>query len=153
MIRWLLWLLGGLLLGGIVHLATRAAAAAHRDAGRLYAACRRSRRSTRVAPLPPPTPDDAVLPFMDPAFATAVCRYDLADGPLKLQRAGQPGLYVGVVLYPQRRRLLRDQRPRRRPARHRARSDDGAAARRAAGGRGSDRRRPADRGIADRRPA
>jgi uncharacterized membrane protein len=24
------------------------------------------------------------MPFMDPAFATAVCRYDLAKGPVKL---------------------------------------------------------------------
>ena len=24
------------------------------------------------------------MPFMDPAFATAICRYDLAEGPLKL---------------------------------------------------------------------
>ena len=37
MIRWLLWLLGGLLLGGIVHLATVLFLAAYRDAGRLFA--------------------------------------------------------------------------------------------------------------------
>jgi uncharacterized membrane protein len=24
------------------------------------------------------------MPFMDPAFAVAICRYDLSDGPLKL---------------------------------------------------------------------
>ena len=47
MIRWLLWLLAGALLGGIVHLVDGADPAAHRDAGRLFAARRRSRRSTR----------------------------------------------------------------------------------------------------------
>src|SRR4029079_2679806 len=29
-------------------------------------------------------PENAPMPFMDPAFAIAICRYDLADGPLKL---------------------------------------------------------------------
>ena len=73
------------------------------DAGQYRrAAAARRRRTMRV------------MPFMDPAFAIAVCRYDLSAGPLKLARAGEPGLYVGVVLYPQRRRLLRDQRSRRR---------------------------------------
>ena len=80
-----------------------------------------------MVPLPAPTPDDAVLPFMDPAFASAVCRYDLAGGPLKL-RVPVSQAYTSVSFYtPQRRRLLRDQRPRRRPAHHRARPDDRAS--------------------------
>jgi uncharacterized membrane protein len=47
-------------------------------------------RLARVAPvntvtaLPAPTPENAAMPFMDPAFASAVCRYDLSEGPLKL---------------------------------------------------------------------
>ena len=123
MIRWLLWLLGGLLLGGIVHLATvlLLPRTATQDA---YTRLAATAPANSIAPLPAPTPDDAVLPFMDPAFATAVCRYDLAAGPLQASRAGQPGLHIGLVLRAQRRRLLRDQRPRRRPAHHRARSDD-----------------------------
>ena len=39
--------------------------------------------ANRVVPMPTPTPDAAVMPFMDPAFAGAVCRYDLSGGPLK----------------------------------------------------------------------
>jgi uncharacterized membrane protein len=80
-IRWLLWLLAGILLGGVVHLSTVLAlprTAAH-DA---YA---------RLLPMTPvnkmvsiPASAAPVLPFMDPAFATAVCRYDLSKGPLKL---------------------------------------------------------------------
>ena len=35
-----------------------------------------------VTALPQPGPDGAVMPFMDPSFATAVCRYDLSEGPL-----------------------------------------------------------------------
>ena len=37
-----------------------------------------------VVALPAPTPENATMPFMDPAFASAVCRYDLSHGPLKL---------------------------------------------------------------------
>ena len=47
-------------------------------------------RLARIAPvntvtaLPAPTPESAPMPFMDPAFASAVCRYDLSQGPMKL---------------------------------------------------------------------
>jgi uncharacterized membrane protein len=37
-----------------------------------------------VAPLPPPSAERSPIPFLDPAFAMAVCRYDLTDGPIKL---------------------------------------------------------------------
>jgi uncharacterized membrane protein len=36
-----------------------------------------------VIAIPSPSPDKAVMPFMDPAFAVSVCRYDLSRGPLK----------------------------------------------------------------------
>src|SRR5947209_16998717 len=36
-----------------------------------------------VIPLPGPTPEKALMPFMDPAFVVSVCRYDLSRGPLK----------------------------------------------------------------------
>jgi uncharacterized membrane protein len=83
MIRWLQWIAGGLVLGGIVHLATILVlpSTATRDA---YA------RLAAVAPvngftvLPAPTAEASTVPFMDPAFATAVCRYDLAKGAIKL---------------------------------------------------------------------
>jgi uncharacterized membrane protein len=83
MMRWLQWIVAGLVLGGIVHLATIMALprTATRDA---YA------RLAAIAPmngftlLPAPTPEQSTVPFMDPAFATAVCRYDLVRGPVKL---------------------------------------------------------------------
>jgi len=34
--------------------------------------------------VPPPSSQNAILPFMDPAFATAVCRYDITERPIKL---------------------------------------------------------------------
>lgn len=96
-IRWLLWLLAGLILGGVVHLATvlTLPATASRDA---YA------RLAPVAPvnaftlLPAPQPDQALLPFMDPAFAAAVCRYDLTKGPVKLI-APVSQAYTSVTFY------------------------------------------------------
>src|SRR5437762_3319554 len=55
-------------------------------------------RVNSVMPLPGPTADDAVLPFMDPGFATSVCRYDLASGPLQLRvRVSQA--YTSVSFY------------------------------------------------------
>jgi uncharacterized membrane protein len=42
-----------------------------------------------------------MLPFMDPAFAVAVCRYDLAPGPLKLTVPVGPA-YTSVSFYTRR---------------------------------------------------
>jgi len=82
MIRWLLLLFGGALLGGIVHLATIIILprTATQDA---YSRLARSAPVNAVVTLPAPTPESASMPFMDPAFASAVCRYDLSQGPLK----------------------------------------------------------------------
>jgi uncharacterized membrane protein len=96
-IRWLLWLLGGLLLGGIVHLSSvlLLPRTATQDA---YTRLSATVAANSLVPLPAPTPDDAVLPFMDPAFATAVCRYDLATGPLQL-RVPVSQAYTSVSFY------------------------------------------------------
>ena len=83
MIRWLLWIAGGLVLGGIVHLTTILVLprTATRDA---YSRLAPLAPINGFALLPAPTPEASSVPFMDPAFATAVCRYDLAKGPVKL---------------------------------------------------------------------
>jgi uncharacterized membrane protein len=81
-IRFLLWLLGGVLLGGVVHLATvlLLPGMAAQDA---YSRLAPLTPVNKVVPVPAPSPDKATMPFMDPAFAMAVCRYDLTDAPLK----------------------------------------------------------------------
>src|SRR5689334_18113756 len=97
MIRWLLLCLGGALLGGIVHLATVIILprTATQDA---YS------RLTPIAPvntvvaLPTPSPEKATMPYMDPAFAGAVCRYDLSQGPLKFTVPVSPA-YTSVSFY------------------------------------------------------
>jgi uncharacterized membrane protein len=96
-IRLLLWLLGGVLLGGIVHLASVLALprTASQDA---YSRLVSITPVNAVTALPVPSPDNAVLPFMDPAFAAAVCRYDLSNAPLKLTTPVAQS-YTSVTFY------------------------------------------------------
>lgn len=83
MIRWLFAILGGVLLGGVVHLVSVLALPriASQDA---YARLAPITGLNMVTPLPAAEPGTAPMPFMDPAFATAVCKYDLASGSIKL---------------------------------------------------------------------
>jgi uncharacterized membrane protein len=83
MIRLLLWVVSGALLGGIVHLVAvlLLPQTATLDA---YSRLAPITPVNTVTVVPQPSPQSEVMPFMDPAFATAVCRYDLAGGPLKL---------------------------------------------------------------------
>jgi uncharacterized membrane protein len=97
MIRLLLLLFGGALLGGIVHLATiiiLPRTAAHDAYSRLEPIA----AVNTVTALPAPTPESAAMPFMDPAFASGVCRYDLSQGPLKLTVPVGPA-YTSVSFY------------------------------------------------------
>ena len=97
MIRLALWLLGGVLLGGIVHLATVLwlPELATQDA---YSRLLPVVPINAVTAVPPPTPDKSVVPFLDPAFAMAVCRYDLGNGPLKFSVPVSPA-YTSVSFY------------------------------------------------------
>jgi uncharacterized membrane protein len=100
MIRWFLWLLAGLLLGGVVHLASILVLprTATQDA---YA------RLSPVTPvnaftiLPEATPAAAAVPFMDPAFAVAVCRFDLSAAPINLS-VPVSAAYTSVTFYTRR---------------------------------------------------
>lgn len=97
MIRLPLWILGALLLGGIVHLSTVLAMpqTATQDA---YSRLARLAPVNAVVQLKTPTAQDATMPFMDPAFAVAVCRYDLSAGALKLL-APISQAYTSVTFY------------------------------------------------------
>lgn len=100
MIRWLLWLLAGALLGGIVHLIAVLVLprTATQDA---YSRLASIAQSNTVVPLPPATPQGEIMPYMDPAFAAAACRYDLSAGPLKLT-APVSAAYTSVSFYTRR---------------------------------------------------
>ncbi len=83
MIRWLFAILGGIILGGVVHLVSVLALPriATQDA---YARLDPITKLNTVTLLPAAEPASAPMPFMDPAFAAAACKYDLSDGPIKL---------------------------------------------------------------------
>jgi uncharacterized membrane protein len=83
MIRLALTIIAGLLLGGIVHLVSVLALPriASQDA---YSRLTATTQLNAVTQLPPAEPGNSLMPFLDPAFAVAVCRYDLSGGPIKL---------------------------------------------------------------------
>jgi uncharacterized membrane protein len=97
MIRIFLWIVSVILLGSIVHLATILLLpyTATKDA---FTRLSPIAEANRVTLLPTPAPNEMPLPFMDPAFATAVCRYDLKQGPVKLQ-APVSQVYTSVSFY------------------------------------------------------
>jgi uncharacterized membrane protein len=72
-IRVALWLLGALLLAGIVHLATVLVLPrmATQDA---YARLSAITPVNAVVAVPTPTPEKAIMPFMDPAFEVSIYR-------------------------------------------------------------------------------
>ena len=83
MIRILFTIIAGVLLGGIVHLVSVLALPriATNDA---YSRVGPMTKLNTVSPLPLADPNNEPMPFMDPAFAMAVCRYDLTGGSIKL---------------------------------------------------------------------
>jgi uncharacterized membrane protein len=83
MIRLLFAIIGGVLLGGVVHLVSVLALPriATQDA---YSRLTPLTKLNAVTALPLADPNNAPMPFMDPAFAIAICRYDLSGGPIKL---------------------------------------------------------------------
>src|SRR5512138_2417187 len=97
MIRWLLWLLAGVLLGGIVHLVAVLILprTATQDA---YSRLTPIAPVNAVAAVPQPSAQSETMPFMDPAFASVVCRYDLSEGPIKLSVPVSPS-YTSVSFY------------------------------------------------------
>jgi uncharacterized membrane protein len=83
MIRIVFTILAGVLLGGVVHLVSVLALPriATQDA---YSRLTPMTRLNAVSQLAPADPENTLMPFLDPAFAVAICRYDLSTGPIKL---------------------------------------------------------------------
>jgi uncharacterized membrane protein len=84
MIRLLFTIIAGVLLGGVVHLVSVLALPriATQDA---YSRLTPTTKLNAVTALPLASPDNTLMPFLDPAFAIAICRYDLSAGPIKLK--------------------------------------------------------------------
>ena len=100
MIRWLLWILSGVLLGGMVHLVAILVlpSTATQDAYSRFAPVA---PVNKVTPVQQPSPQREIMPFMDPAIVSAVCRYDLTDGPIKLT-VPVSAAYTSVSFYTRR---------------------------------------------------
>jgi uncharacterized membrane protein len=83
MIRLIFTIVAGVLLGVVVHLVSVLALPriASQDA---YSRLTSMTEPNAVTALPLADPGNTLMPYMDPAFATAVCRYDLSGGPIKL---------------------------------------------------------------------
>jgi uncharacterized membrane protein len=83
-IRVLFTIIAGVLLGGIVHLVSVLALPrlATQDA---YSRLTPITNLNAITQLPQADPGNTLMPYMDPAFAVAVCRYDLSEGPIKLK--------------------------------------------------------------------
>ena len=97
MIRLLFTIIAGVLLGGVVHLVSVLALPriATQDA---YSRLAPLTRENTVTALPLADPGNTLMPFMDPAFAMAICRYDLSGGPIKL-RVPVSQAYTSVSFY------------------------------------------------------
>jgi uncharacterized membrane protein len=82
-IRLLFTIIAGVLLGGVVHLVSVLALPriATQDA---YSRLSPITKLNAVTQLPAADPSNTLMPYLDPAFAVAICRYDLSGGPLKL---------------------------------------------------------------------
>ncbi|MDX3965108.1 MAG: DUF1254 domain-containing protein [Bradyrhizobium sp.] len=83
MIRLMFTIVAGVVLGLVVHLVSVLALPriATQDA---YSRLTPMTKVNAVTQLPLADPNTSPMPFMDPAFALAICRYDLSGGPIKL---------------------------------------------------------------------
>src|ERR1043166_3521142 len=97
MIRLAFTIIAGVLLGGIVHLVAVLALPriATQDA---YSRLTPMTKLNAVTQFAVADPSNAPMPFMDPAFALAICRYDLSGGPIKPTVPGSQA-YTSVSFY------------------------------------------------------
>lgn len=92
-----MWLTGALIAAAILHiLAVLYIAEATEHHG--MRALERVTALNEMVALPAVTPDDQVLPFMAPDVRYAVCRFDLADGPVVVRTAFGDGTW-SIALY------------------------------------------------------
>jgi uncharacterized membrane protein len=79
-------LVGGLLLGGVVHICYTFAAPLF-GSGHAFHQLRGSLPQNKMVVLPPPAPGRQILPYLPPDMLYAVCRYDLTSGPVAVTAA------------------------------------------------------------------
>lgn len=102
--RTLLFVLGGLLLGGVIHIAVvfMVPFFASQDA---WAEMRRFGRDGQFHTLPQPQAGAEPLSSLDPRMLYAVCRFSLADGAIRI-RATLPDDFWSVAVFDRRGRNM-----------------------------------------------
>ena len=102
MTRTILFVIGGLLLGGIIHIAVvfMVPLFAPNDA---WAQVTGFGRDGRFYTLDVPRPGAEPLPSLDPRMMHAVCRFSLADGPVRI-RADFPDEFWSAAIFDRRGR-------------------------------------------------
>ena len=102
--RTLLFILGGILLGGIIHISVVFAVPyyANRDA---WAKMRQFGRDGQFHVLPVPEPGAEPLASLDPRMVQAVCRFSLSEGPVRIT-ATLPDEFWSVAVFDRRGRNI-----------------------------------------------
>ena len=102
--RTFLFALGGVLLGGVIHVAVvfMVPYYASNDA---WAQMKQFGRDGQFNLLPPPQAGAEPVASLDPRMLHAVCRFSLADGPVRIQ-AALPGEFWSVAIFDRRGRNL-----------------------------------------------
>ena len=93
----LYWAAAGVIAGGIVHILTIFWLPQH-SADLLTDRIRRAIPANEMVVLPLVTPDTQLLPFMAPDVRYALCRFDLANGPLSIRTPLLDGAWT-VTIY------------------------------------------------------
>ncbi|MBK8008450.1 MAG: DUF1254 domain-containing protein [Rhizobiales bacterium] len=104
MMRILIPILSGLVLGGLVHVVSIFALPqlAQNDA---FARLSALGKVNEIVRLPEPTPFESVLPKLDPAFVFAACVFDLSRGPLSISIPTTPDM-TSVAFYTRQGRVF-----------------------------------------------
>ncbi len=97
MIRFALWLLGGLVLGGIIHITTVLGLPLFAPEP-AFVRIGAFALDGRFTALPRSAPGVHALPLLDPAMEHAVCRFSLAGGPVRI-KAEMPDLYWSIAIF------------------------------------------------------
>ncbi len=95
---------GGLLLGGIIHIAIvfMVPYFASNDA---WSRVQNMAVEARFHVLPPPLPENETLPRLDPRMAHAICRFDLTKGAVRIS-ALVPSEFWSVAIFDRRGRNI-----------------------------------------------
>jgi len=102
--RTILFIIGGILLGGIVHIAIIFLVPTYstRDA---WTAVGRFGDDNQFHILPRAEPGTEALPYLDPTMTYAVCRYSLNKGPVRM-RASLPDTFWSLAVFDRRGRNI-----------------------------------------------